>query len=185
MPTFCKSRPVKPLDQFIIPFSGLKSGIHNYDLQIDKTFFEHFKHGEIRSGNLSVQINLEKEDRMLAFLFSIAGEVTVPCDRCNELIQVPLFGEERLIVKFGDEFSEQSDEVQIIPESESKFDTAPFLYEFIHLLLPIRRIHPEDEKSDSACAQAVMDKIEELAQKPKEDPRWEKLKELGMRNDSL
>lgn len=120
---------------------------------------------------------------MLVFLFSISGEVILACDRCNEPIQIPLFGEERLIVKFGDEYSEQSYEVQIIPESESKFDTAPFLYEFIHLLLPMRRIHPEDEKSDSACAQTVMDKIEELSQKPKEDPRWEKLKELGMKNE--
>jgi len=178
LPTFCKPRTVKPLDQFIIPFSGLKSGIHTCDLQIDKTFFEHFEHGEIRNGNLSVHIELEKEERMLIFLFSISGEVTLPCDRCNELLQLPLLGEERLIVKYSDEFSEQSDEVQIIPESESQFDTAPFLYEFIHLLLPMRRVHPEDEKGNSTCDQKMIDKLEELSQKPKEDPRWEALKQL-------
>ena len=173
---------MKPLDQFIIPFSGLKSGNHVCDLQIDKTFFEHFKHREIQNGNLSVHIDLEREERMLIFHCSISGVVTLSCDRCNGLIEIPLEGEERLIVKFGEEFSEQSDDVLIIPESESQFDTAPSLNEFIHLLLPMKRLHPEDENGNSTCDQEMIDKLEELSQKPKVDPRWEKLKELGIKN---
>jgi len=170
---------VKPLDSFIIPFRGLKPGIHRYDVQIDKSFFEHFEQGEIREGEISVHIDLEKDDRMLLFQFTINGEVSLPCDRCTEPITIPIRGKERLIVKFGDEFLELDEEIQIIPESETQFDTSPFLYEYIHLLLPMKRVHAEDDQGNSSCNPDMLAKLNELLQNRTQDPRWEKLKGVG------
>jgi len=170
---------VKPLDSFIIPFRGLKPGIHRYDVQIDKSFFEHFEQGEIREGEISVHIDLEKDDRMLLFQFTINGEVSLPCDRCTEPITIPIRGKERLIVKFGDEFLELDEEIQIIPESETQFDTSPFLYEYIHLLLPMKRVHAEDDQGNSSCNPDMLAKLNELLQNRTQDPRWEKLKDVG------
>ncbi len=183
MPSFCKTRRVKPLDSFIIPFRGLKPGIHRYDLQINNVFFDHFEHSEIREGELSVHIDLEKEERMLLFQFTINGQVSLPCDRCNEPVLLPVNGKERLIVKFGEEFTEQNEEIQIIPESESQFNTAPFLYEYIHLLLPMKRVHANDDQGNNSCSPDILTKLNELLQNRVPDPRWEKLKELGMRNE--
>ncbi len=170
---------MKPLDSFIIPFRGLKPGIHRYDVQIDKSFFEHFEQGEIREGEISVHIDLEKDDRMLLFQFTINGEVSLPCDRCTEPITIPIRGKERLIVKFGDEFLELDEEIQIIPESETQFDTSPFLYEYIHLLLPMKRVHAEDDQGNSSCNPDMLAKLNELLQNRTQDPRWEKLKDVG------
>ena len=178
MPSFCNIRPVKPFDSFIIPFRGLKPGLHKYDLQIDNAFFEHFEQSEIREGELSVHIDLEKEERMLLFQFTINGTISMPCDRCNETICIPIEGYEKLIVKFGVEFLEQDDEIQIIPESEIQFDTAPFLYEYIHLLLPLKRTHAEDDQGNSLCNPEILTKLNELQHNRVQDPRWEKLKEV-------
>lgn len=169
---------MKPLNSFIIPFRGLKPGIHRYDLQVDKTFFEHFQQGEIQEGVLSVHIDLEKEERMLLFLFTLTGNVTLPCDRCNEPVAIPISGKERLIVKFGEEFSELDEEIQIIPESETSFDVSPFLFEYIHLLLPMKRVHPEDDQGNSTCNPDMLARLNQFLQNRAQDPRWEKLKEL-------
>lgn len=125
MRTFCKAYTVKFLDEYIIPFAGLNPGIHSYRLQIDRAFFDYFNQGEIKDGQLDVQLELEKEERMMIFRFRISGEVTLPCDRCNEPVVLPVQGDEQLIVKFGKEYAEQSDEVLVIPETESQFNTAP------------------------------------------------------------
>ncbi|NQV02269.1 MAG: DUF177 domain-containing protein [Bacteroidia bacterium] len=175
---------MKSLDSFIIPFRGLKPGIHRYDLQIDQAFFEHFEHGEIRNGEFSVHIDLEKEEQMLLFQFTINGNVSLSCNRCNEPLLLPIEGKERLIVKFGEEFSEQDEEVQIIPELERQFDTAPFLYEYIHLLLPIKRVHAEDDHGNSSCNSDMLTKLNELQQNREPDPRWENLEKLrGMKDE--
>lgn len=176
MPSFCKPRLVKPLDSFIIPFRGLKPGIHRYDLTIDRTFFEHFEKSEISEGELNIHIDLEKDERMLIFHFLIDGSVSLPCDRCAEPVTIPVKGKERLIVKFGESFSELDEEVQIIPESETHVDVSPFLYEYVHLLLPLKRVHKEDDKGNSSCNPDMLAKLKELLHSRAEDPRWEKLK---------
>jgi len=178
LPSFCKTRRVKPLDSFIIPFRGLKPGIHTYDLQIDRKFFEHFEKSEISEGELNIHIDLEKDDRMLIFLFTIDGEVSLPCDRCADPVTIPINGKERLIVKFGEEFSELDEEVQIIPESETQIDVSPFLYEYIHLLLPMKRVHEEDDQGNSSCNPDMLTKLNELIHSRAQDPRWEKLKDV-------
>lgn len=174
---------MKSLDSFIIPFRGLKPGIHGYDLQIDPSFFDQFEQSIIREGTLSVHIDLEKEERMLLFHFSIDGTITLPCDRCTEPLSLPISGNERLIVKFGEEFTELDEEVQIIPETETHFNVAPFLYEYIHLMLPMKRIHPEDEKGNSSCDPDMLARLNELLQSRTQDPRWEKLDKLRWTKD--
>lgn len=169
---------MKSLESFIIPFRGLKPGIHRFDLQVDRSFFDQFQHGEIREGEMQVRIDLEKQERMLIFSFTVSGTASLPCDRCNEPVSLPVSVSERLIVKFGEEFQEQDDEVQIIPETESRFDTAPILYEYIHLALPMRRVHPEDDMGTSRCQPDMLARLQQLLKKRGPDPRWEKLKEV-------
>jgi uncharacterized metal-binding protein YceD (DUF177 family) len=162
----------------MIPFRGLKPGKHGFDVEVGKKFFETFEDAEIHNGNVKVHIDLEKEERMMVFQFSFQGEVELPCDRCNEPIMVPVSGNERLIVKLGDSWEEQSEEVLVIPETEIRFDTAPLLYEFIHLALPLRHVHPDDEKGQSTCDPEVMKRLSEIQVNENTDPRWDALLKL-------
>ena len=134
-------------DQYQIAFSGLNPGTHIFDFQIGDRFFEQVEDAEIISGQVSVAVTMAKEERMMDLHLAISGNVRVSCDRCNEPVDVTVNGNERLIVKLGDHYYEESEDVQVIPDTAHQFDLGPFLYEYIHLLLPIRRVHPEDELS--------------------------------------
>ena len=55
---------------------------------------------------------------MFEMNFRIEGVVMVPCDRCLDDMEIPVETNNRLIVKFGKEYAEESDEIVIIPEDE-------------------------------------------------------------------
>jgi uncharacterized metal-binding protein YceD (DUF177 family) len=165
-------------DQYQIAFTGLNSGTHTFDFQVGDKFFEQVEDAEITGGQVAVMVTMVKEERMMDLHLEINGKVSVPCDRCNELIDVEVNGHERLIIKLGDRYFEESEDVQVIPDTAHKFDLSPFLYEYIHLLLPIRRVHPEDEEGNSQCDPEIMKKLKELSESHIQDPRWDALNQL-------
>ena len=165
-------------DQYQIAFSGLNSGTHIFDFQIGDAFFERVNDAEIMGGKVSVNVTMAREERMMDLHLAIEGTVKVSCDRCNEPVEVDVKGNERLIIKLGDHYYEESEDVQVIPDTAHKFDLAPFLYEYIHLLLPIRRVHPEDKKGNSQCDPEILKKLKELSEHHMQDPRWDALKKL-------
>lgn len=170
------------LKQFVIPFGGLKPGIHQFSFEVDDLFFEQFEHSEIKKGKVKVEIAFEREEKMLILNFLINGKVEIPCDRCYESFFLPISGRERLIVKFGNSFHEENEEVQIIPEGETQIDISPFIYEFVHLLIPFRRVHPEDKNGNSLCNMEIIKRIDEREAPSEPDPRWEVLKKLKPKN---
>jgi uncharacterized protein len=171
-------RNVNQADQYQIAFSGLNPGMHTFDFQVGDKFFEQVKDAEITGGMVSVLVTMAKEERMMDLHLEISGKVRVACDRCNELMDVEVKGNERLIVKLGDHYYEESEDVQVIPDTSHQFDLGPFMYEYIHLLLPIRRVHPEDEEGNSHCDPEIIKKLKELSERHIQDPRWEALAQL-------
>ncbi len=169
-------------DPYKIAFAGLSQGTHDFRFEIGDSFFAEVEDAEIQGGDVAVEVTLMKEERMMDLHFAIRGEVKVPCDRCNELMEVAVEGSERLILKLGDRYYEESEDVQVIPESAHQVDLGPFLYEYIHLLMPIRRVHPEDEDGRSQCDPEVLHKLGELSGHTAGDPRWEALKVLKNRD---
>ena len=165
-------------DQYQIAFSGLNPGTYIFDFQIGDSFFEQLQDAEIKGGQVSVIVTMAKEERMMDLHLEISGQVRVACDRCNELMDMEVDGRERLIIKLGDHYFEESEDVQVIPDTAHQFDLGPFMYEYIHLLLPIRRVHPEDEAGSSQCDPEIIRKLKELSERHMEDPRWEALKKL-------
>jgi uncharacterized protein len=174
---------VNTQDKYIIPFRGLKPGVHPFDFRVGDTFFDAFPESLIHEGEVNIHVDFEKEERMLVLSLLIDGMVIVPCDRCNEPVRLKITGREKLIVKFGDEFQEQSDEVLIIPEMSHQLDLASFLYEYIHLLLPMRKVHGEDGTEGASCDPEVIEKLEALNRKTEIDPRWEALSKLREKSE--
>jgi uncharacterized metal-binding protein YceD (DUF177 family) len=165
-------------NQFIIPVTGLKPGSHPFDLEIDDTFFEHFEYSEIRNGLVNLHLEVEKEETLVVFHFNFEGHVRIPCDRCYEPFDLDIIGNERLILKFGSDFHEESDEVQVVPVGENHFDLSPFVYEYIILAFPVRRIHPENDSGESTCDPEIVRLLNENAPSNDTDPRWDKLAQL-------
>jgi len=164
--------------KYVIPYSGLKTGSHVFDFLVDDTFFEEIEYSEIKKGKLKVNVILNKHESMLVFDFDINGKIQVECDRCLGLFYMPVSGKDRLIVKFGEVPSEESDELLIIPESEHKFSLDKFIFEYISLMVPIQHIHPDDENGVSTCNPEVVKLLENYKVK-ESDPRWNALKNIN------
>lgn len=170
---------MKALKEFVIPFVGLKEGVHDYAFDVDIKFFESFDNSEIISADVHVDVSLERQERMLIFSFSTKGKLVLPCDRCLGELLLPVEGKDGLIVKFGQEWEEESDEIIVIPEKESHIDISTYIYEFIMLKLPIQRVHPEGE---GLCDPQVISKLNEYRETGT-DPRWAALEQLKNRTE--
>jgi len=166
------------LDAYTIPFPGLKPGKHEFGFTIDGQFFEQYESTEAIGGKVEVQVELDRSERMLDFTFFINGQVILPCDRCGDPAEIPVRGTERLLVKVGEEYLEESDSVIVIPDSVRRFDLAPHLYDYIRLLIPFRRLHADLPDGTPGCNPEVLKKLDELSDGHTADPRWEILKEI-------
>jgi uncharacterized metal-binding protein YceD (DUF177 family) len=92
----------------------------------------------------------------------------------------PVECENRLLVKFGTGKDESDPEIITLPRDEDELDLRQYLYEYIHLALPIQRIHPDDAKGESTCDPSMLLKLKEhlVVEEIKSDPRWDELKKL-------
>jgi uncharacterized metal-binding protein YceD (DUF177 family) len=172
------SRIGEKMEKYQIQFSGLKPGTHSFDFNLDQSFFEHYNFTDISGSDIEVHIEMEKEDRMIVFRFDIRGSVNSVCDRCGDPLVVRIDGQQGLVVKLSDHNEEESEDVQIVKESEGRFDLSRFIYEYVSLMLPVHRVHEDDVEGRSLCNPDILDKLEKLKESHAPDPRWEVLKKL-------
>jgi uncharacterized metal-binding protein YceD (DUF177 family) len=84
-----------------------------------------------------------------------------------------------LIVKFSDLVeSVESDEIVILSNNEHTLSLARYIYEFVHLSLPSKRIH----QSENECNPEILEQLERMGWTDETDeiidPRWENLKQI-------
>ncbi|RZS99493.1 YceD family protein [Aquimarina brevivitae] len=175
---------MKQLKEYTIPFVGLKQGIHQFEYTIDNSFFEHFEYDEFNAADVSLVIEFNKKATMLELLFKASGTVNVNCDKTNEPYDQSIESELFLVIKFGDEFNDENEDLLILPHGEFEVNVAQYVYELIVLAVPSKRIHPGVK--DGTLQSDILKKLEELSPKEKKnddqneetDPRWDKLKNL-------
>lgn len=177
---------MKKLNEFLIPFAGLKLGKHQFEYHINQTFFENFDYEEFEDSDIKVNVVLEKKSTMLEIAFKHQGTVRVPCDLTSELFDLPIKGKFKLVVQFGDAYNDDSEELLILPHGEHQIDLSQYVYEMIVLSVPSKRVHPGVK--DGTLKTDVLDKLNALSvseiksadaeQEQETDPRWDKLKQL-------
>jgi len=168
--------------EFIIPFSGLKTGTHSFEYHINNKFFESFEYHEFNEADITVQVQLNKMTTILELDMSAEGTVNVACDLTNEAFDQEVTASLELVVKFGEEYNDEDDEILVIPHGEHQINIAQYIYEMLVLAVPLKRIHPGVE--DGTLQSEALRKLEELQPKEtkknndKTDPRWDALKDL-------
>jgi uncharacterized metal-binding protein YceD (DUF177 family) len=182
-----------------ISLKNLSAGLHTYEYELDRKFFDAIDGDEVKKGNVKVALTVRRTSSTFEFNFDIKGVVQIPCTRCLDDMDQEVDTRNRLIVKFGKEYSEESDEIVIIPEDEGEINIAWFLYEFIALTIPIKHVHPVGEcnrlvssklrkhraisTDDGEEDDVDMDDDEEYGDEedtPVNDPRWDTLKGLNI-----
>jgi len=177
---FCKPKFEEMPGLFIIPISGIKEGHHLFEFRIGNEFFEEFEESEIKEGNLQATIELDRRSSHFDLIFKISGKVKVCCDRCLELFFLPVSCENRLLVKFSKTRDESDPDILEIPADENELDIKQYLYEFIHLALPIQRIHPGGKGGKNSCDPDMLEKLSKhiVNEEKNNDPRWDELRKL-------
>jgi uncharacterized metal-binding protein YceD (DUF177 family) len=183
-----------------IPLKSLSEGSHTYDFQLENKYFSDINDGEsdIKRGKVAVALNIKRTGSTFEMNFDVNGDVIVPCDRCLDDITMEVVSQNKLIVKFGREYSEESDEIVIIPEDDGEINIAWFLYEFVSLSLPIKKVHApgkcnrmmssklnkhktssndSDEDSDESTEDDAIVFEDDNSQT---DPRWDGLKNIEL-----
>ncbi len=168
--------------EFSIPFSGLKQGKHTFEFTINNTFFESFEYHEFNSAQLNVSLVLNRMSTMLELEMETTGTVNVNCDITSEAYDQDIAASLELVVKFGDVYNDENDEILVIPHGEHQVNVAQYVYEMVVLAVPAKRLHPG--VLDGTLESEAIDKLREL--QPKEmkdnkgdtDPRWDALKKL-------
>ena len=185
-----------------IPLKSLSQEIHIFEYELDDKFFEAIDGDEIKKGKVNVLVSVRRTMSTFELNFELNGVVQVPCTRCLDTLHFVVEAQNRLIVKFGVEYSEESDEIVIIPESEGEINIAWYLYEFIVLSIPIKHVHApgecsklvtkklhkhkavsadgEEDDFDTADDEFVDD---DILGANESDPRWDALKGLGSSSD--
>ncbi|WP_299115697.1 DUF177 domain-containing protein [uncultured Winogradskyella sp.] len=176
---------MKPMKAYTIQFVGLKVGEHHFDYQIDNAFFLEFDFDEFNEADLKVDLLFEKKTTLLELNFSVKGTVNVNCDVSNEPFNQSIKDTFKLVIKFGEEYNNDNEEILIIPHGEYQINVAQYIYELIVLAVPAKKVHPGIE--DGTLQSDILNKLEELS--PEEgkaeennteetDPRWDTLKKL-------
>ena len=105
------------------------------------------------------------------------------------------------MVKYGDDYNADNDEVLEIPKSDTTLNVAYMLYDTVTLAIPIKHVHPlgkcnrqmsamlkkhraTNGDEDSDRENELIDEIDNIdAENEKQeratDPRWDALKKLG------
>jgi uncharacterized metal-binding protein YceD (DUF177 family) len=181
-------------DTYKVDLKNLSPGVHTFEYSLGNKFFVDIDGDEVQKGKVNVLLEVKRSQAMFEMNFQIEGIVLVPCDRCLDEMELPVESKNRLVVKFGKEYAEESDEIVVIPEDEGAINLAWFLYEFIALTIPMKHVHPPEK-----CNKTMSSKLKKHSVKNADeegeaddmeddsadtaDPRWDALKGL-MDNDN-
>jgi len=162
---------VEKQELYTIIFKGLSLGSHVFDWAIDGGFFESYEMSEISDARIQVQLTLMKHSGFLELHFGLDGWVEVSCTRCLDPLKLDVASEARMYVKFdhhaGEDVSDDDTDVIILSYDEDRLDVAQYLYEYAHLNLPIRRVHPDDANGYSTCNAEMIRQLEQYLVKDK------------------
>ena len=177
------------LKAFEIQFVGLKAGKHEFSFEVDNAFFENFGYDEFNNADVAVTAFLDKRSTLMDLELEAKGAVNVDCDVSNVPFDLPVDAQMDLVVKFGEEFNDENEDLLILPHGEFKFNIAQYVYEMIVLSMPAKKVHPGIE--NGTLESDILDKLDELSvdqpvdqnEEKEIDPRWDALKKFKTDNN--
>ena len=173
-------------DKYNVDLKGLKATPCEMNFELDNTFFGDIDGEEFQKGAVKATVTVKKNREIYDFTFLFQGTVVVPCDRCLDDLEIEVSTENTLRVKLGDDYADDGD-IVIVPEQDGDFNIAWYLYEFIALALPMKRVHAPGKcnhemtgklKKHSPCESGEVDEQQEI------DPRWDSLKNIQIEEDN-
>jgi len=168
------------LSDLVIDLKALPFGLSELEWSLSDDYFQSLEAAEVKRGKLEAHATIEKTTEKSAVLrLAISGELTLPCDRCLDDVQLPVESDTRLVVELGTQ-PEDDDERIVVSERDGLLDMAWIIYEQTMLALPLQRVHADGECNEEML-RAIADHSASPAAsdgEPTTDPRWKALESI-------
>lgn len=188
-----------------LPLKSLSTGEYEYEYRLGKQFFNDMESADIHDADLNVKLTVEHRHEAYTLSFLITGTITLICDRCLDDLIMPVDTTYTITVKYGEDYNDESDDLLIIPESDSFLNVAYMLYDTVALTIPIKHVHPlgkcnrqmsamlrkhrahRPDDEDTQLEDDLIDEIDSidnntLPDNTPVDPRWDGLRKLADNN---
>lgn len=170
---------MNPLQKFKIPFGSLKEGIHIYNYKISKAFFA-AKQSSQENGKVEIKLELDRRLNFMIFNFFIKGTVEVICDRCLNVIDLPISAEREMLIKFADEPNEE-EEIIYLQHGAHDMDISDLIYEFIMLEIPYVKVKDCESEDYKDCNKKVLSVLDQEIEEAEEESLLAKaLKDINL-----
>jgi uncharacterized protein len=171
---------------FGVNIIGLSDKVHDFHYEFGDEFFKHYGTEVVSQGNFVADVTLDKHETFIEATFKIRGQVKLVCDRSLDPFDHAVKVDKKIVFKYGDVAQELSDEIIIIQRDTDTLELGQYIYEFIVLEIPIKKLHPryqhEGDMDENAEGKIIYtsggDENFDADNSDDIDPRWEKLKKL-------
>jgi uncharacterized metal-binding protein YceD (DUF177 family) len=173
------------LKAFSVNIIGLSNKVHQFQYEFGDEFFAAYGSGLISKGQFKADVELNKHETFIEATFKITGHANLICDRSLDPFEYPIDFKKKIVFKYGDTDAELSDEIIMIHRDTDTLELGQYIYEFIGLEIPIKKLHPrylDEMDMDDGAAGKIIYTSGESKNDPDDDenidPRWEILKKL-------
>ncbi len=167
---------------YSINIVGLSNKEHHFHYEFGDDFFRTYGTDLVSEGKFQTDLLLTKHETFIEVEFKIRGTLRLVCDRSLEPFDFPVENDNKIVFKYGEEYKEVTEEIMIIPRDAAILELGQYIYEFIALAVPLKKLHPkfEDDVEDDAEGKIVYSSkpSEEKKDEGDIDPRWNILKKL-------
>ena len=173
-------------DLYKVNLRSLSEGDHELHWVLGDDYFQHLGAEDFTSGEVYVDVYIHHIGGVFSLELEYDGYVGTTCDRCLDPLELDVYTERELVVKFGDEHREESEKLLIIPEQDGVLDLTWTMYEDVVLSLPMQRMHEEGECNEDmmrayskvAADEPQPQQQEIIRDEDGIDERWAALKQL-------
>lgn len=181
--------------EYKLPLKSMPTGSQEFDYHLGKQFFVNMENNDVRDADINVKLIADHRGDLYDLNFTFTGDVTVACDRCLDDLHLPVDTAYHIIVKYGEDYNDDSDDFLQIPESDSYLNVAYMMHDTIALGIPIKHVHPLGKcnramssllkkhraaatDEDAELEESLIDEIDTINDAPA-DSRWDKLKDFN------
>lgn len=185
---------------FKLPLKSLGVGTHEFEYHLDKQFFVNMESSDIHDADLNVALTVQCNDDIYNLDFHITGEVVLICDRCLDDLRFPIDATYHIVVKYGEDYNDDNDEVLEIPETDNTLNVAYMIKDTVELAIPMKHVHPLGKcnrqmsamlkkhratsgDDDAELENELIDEIDNIDAQSSaagnSDPRWDALRKLS------
>ncbi len=138
---FYKNRTVGKFTAYKVQLAGLQEGRFEQEMKVDTTFFKNMENTDVISADVRVLLTIDHKHDAYKLSLKCEGQLQVPCDRCLDPVEIPVDTTFDVTVKYGPTYSDEADDVLVIPYEDTSLNVAYMIYDTLMLTIPLRHVH--------------------------------------------